>query len=162
MSSIVNDIQGGIHLIASLAALFSGTSVLMLRKGSTTHIRFGYFYLVSMLILLLTAFMIYRLYSGWGIFHYMALLSALTLMIGVFPVFLRRRIGNWGYLHFTFMYWSVIGLYSAFVAEIITRIPESPFYEMLGVAIGGCMLLGTIFFGVNKQKWKRTFVQSRN
>mgnify|MGYP006270489875 CR=1 FL=1 len=32
------------------------------------------------------------------------------------------------------MYWSVVGLYAAFAAEILTRIPDTPFLNMVGLA----------------------------
>lgn len=39
-----------------------------------------------MTVLILTAFMIYRLFDGWGIFHYMTLLSLFTLLFGMVPI----------------------------------------------------------------------------
>ena len=55
------------------------------------------------------------------------------------------------------MYWSVIGLYAAFAAEVLTRIPDTPFFGMVGVATFGIMLSGGVFFGINKKKWIKTF-----
>ena len=108
-------------------------------------------------ILICTAFMIYRLFNGWGIFHYTTLVSLISIVLGMVPIWTKKPKNNWKYLHFTFMYWSVIGLYAAFAAETLVRIPKSPFYGMVGLATGGIMLIGGIIFGINKKKWERIF-----
>ena len=155
MSSLFSSEIGLIHFVASILALILGTAVLIMTKGSKSHIRMGYFYVASMVVLLVTAFMLYNLFGKWGIFHYFAVISSVTLALGMIPIFLRNHIKNWAYLHFSFMYWSVIGLYGAFVSEMMTRIPEVPFYNMVGVATGGVMLFGGILFGINKAKWMK-------
>ena len=159
MANLINNEIGLIHLIASVLALVFGSAVLMMTKGSKIHIRTGYLYVVSMVVLLVTAFMLYNLFGKWGIFHYFAVISSFTLLLGMVPVFLRNQIKNWAYLHFSFMYWSVIGLYGAFVSEMLTRIPQVPFYNMVGLATAGVMLVGGILFGINKAKWMRMMVE---
>ena len=57
------------------------------------------------------------------------------------------------------MYWSVIGLYAAFVSEVSVRVPQTPFYAMVGIGTGIVMLLGTIFFRIYKRKWKKEFFE---
>lgn len=159
MANLINNEIGLIHFIASALALIFGSAVLVMTKGSKIHIRTGYLYVVSMVVLLVTAFMLYNLFGKWGIFHYFAVISSFTLLLGMVPVFLRNQIKNWAYLHFSFMYWSVIGLYGAFVSEMMTRIPEVPFYNMVGLATAGVMLVGVILFGINKAKWMRMMVE---
>ena len=155
MYSLFSSEIGLIHFIGSILALVFASAVLLMTKGSKSHIRMGYFYVVSMVVLLVTAFMVLNLFGKWGIFHYFAVISSVTLLLGMVPLFLRNQIKNWAYLHFSFMYWSVIGLYGAFVSEMLTRIPEVPFYNMVGVATGGVMLVGGILFGINKAKWMK-------
>ena len=67
-------------------------------------------------------------------------------------------------LHFGFMYWSVIGLYGAFVAETLVRIPDvviesgipnSTFYNMTGIAVGITMGLGAYLFITNRNEWSK-------
>ncbi len=157
MEYFIGDTIGLIHLISSCLALLFGTLVLMLQKGTKLHVKAGYLYLVSMGILVLTSFMIYRLFNGWGIFHYSSLLSLLTIGVGMIPIWLKKPVDKWKYLHFSFMFWSVLGLYAAFAAEILTRIPETPFFGMVGIATGGIFLVGGIFFGFKKATWKRVF-----
>jgi len=155
MEKIIGDEIGLVHLISSCFALIFGTYILIAKKGTKQHIKIGYLYVISMVILILTAFMIYRLFNGWGIFHYTTLLSLITIALGMIPIWIKKPVNKWKYLHFSFMYWSVIGLYAAFSAEILTRIPKTPFFGMVGIATGGIMLIGGVFFGINKDKWKK-------
>jgi uncharacterized membrane protein len=157
MEHLVGDTYGLIHLISSIVALVTGTLVLMIKKGTIRHKQMGYVYVISMVLLLLTSFMIYRLFNGWGIFHYTTIASLLTISLGMIPIWTKKPTQQWKYMHFSFMYWSVIGLYSAFVAEVLTRIPETPFFGMVGMAFVIIMLAGSVFFGVHKSKWVRIF-----
>ncbi len=157
MENLVGDGYGLTHLISSIAALVIGTMVLIMDKGTIRHKQLGYAYVVSMVILLLTALMIYRLFNAWGIFHYTTIASLFTIGLGMIPIWMKKPTQNWKYMHFSFMYWSVIGLYSAFVAEVLTRIPEAHFFGMVGISFLMIMLVGGIFFGSNKSKWIRLF-----
>ena len=157
MEQLVGDIYGLIHLISSILSLVAGAIVLMMKKGTIPHKQMGYVYVVSMGVLLLTSFMIYRLFNGWGIFHYTTIASLLTISLGMIPIWTKKPTQSWKYMHFSFMYWSVIGLYSAFAAEVLTRIPQTPFFAMVGISFGIIMLAGGVFFGRNKVKWVKIF-----
>ncbi|WP_281542508.1 DUF2306 domain-containing protein [Maribacter aestuarii] len=158
---MLSNTVGVIHFVASICALLSGTFVLWALKGTKTHKQVGYLYVVSMFLVLLTSFMIYRLHGTFGILHVFAVISSATLFAGMVPILLRRP-ANYLTLHFSFMYWSVIGLYCAFSAEIFTRIPliyeldanvVGIFYAMVGIAsalVGG---IGSIYFKKYKTRW---------
>lgn len=90
-----------------------------------------------------------------GLIHVIA--SCCALLFGTMILVAKKPTNTWKYLHFTFIYWSVIGLYAAFSAEILTRIPNTPFFEMVGIATGGIMLIGGVCFGINKAKWIQVF-----
>ncbi|MFY0591529.1 DUF2306 domain-containing protein [Roseivirga sp.] len=152
---IVSDI-GLVHLISALLATLTGSIVLIITKGTRRHIQLGYVYTGSMLVLNITAFMTYRLFGGFGIFHVAAVASMLTLIGGMVPI-IRRKDKGWIYRHFSFMYWSVIGLYAAFASEALTRIPETPFFGMVGIATAAIMMLGTVFFVRYKKVWRLQF-----
>lgn len=163
-NNLVSGEIGLTHLLASIIALMSGTAVLLLKKGTGVHKRVGYIYALSMLVLLLTAFAIYRLFGRWGVFHWTAVLSSATLLCGLIPVLIRKPANTYLSLHFGFMYWSVIGLYGAFMAETFVRlpriviesgIPNRVFYQMTGVAVGITMAVGAYFFIRNKSKWEK-------
>ncbi len=165
MEHLVGDTYGLIHLISSIVALVTGTLVLIMKKGTIRHKQIGYVYVISMVLLLLTSFLIYRLFNGWGVFHNATIFSLITISLGMIPLWTKKPTNNWKGMHFSFMYWSVIGLYSAFVAEVFTRVPETSFFEMVGIAFGIIMVAGSVFFRVNKSKWASLFgivIKKRN
>jgi len=157
---------GLIHFIASIFALILGTFILVLNKGTTKHKILGRLYALTMLVVLITAFMTYRLFGTWGIFHWTAVISSLTLVCGLIPILIKRPINNYKSFHFSFMYWSIMGVYGAFVSETLVRmpkvvvesgIPNSVFYNMTGIGIVLVMGLGVYFFLKFKPKWDRQF-----
>lgn len=153
---LYHDTIGLIHLASSLLAVITGSMVLAMKKGTRNHRRIGYVYAVSMVILLVTAFSIYRLFGGFGIFHVAAVVSSITLIAGMIPA-LRRNHPLWPVFHFSWMYWSVIGLYAAFVSEMLTRIPSTPFFGMVGIATGIVMFAGGFYFYRSVERWKQQF-----
>ncbi len=158
---------GMIHLLFSILSLVLGTIVLLKQKGSNSHKRIGYLYCIAMVGVNVTALMIYRLYGKFGMFHWMAVLSLLTLVSGMLPMMIKKPT-SYVSLHFNFMYWSVIGLYAAFIAETLVRIPDiviekgipnSVFYNMVGIAVGITMAIG-IFVAIKKRKKWSAFDKS--
>lgn len=168
MENIVNGTTGFIHLISSVIALITGLFVLITKKGTKRHKRIGYAYAVSMVLMNATAFMIYRLYGTFGIFHWFAVISSLTLFAGLYPV-LTKRSKNYLLTHFTFMYWSVAGLYCAFMAEIFSRLPRivlteagepmTVFYKGVGIGVGAVMIIAVFFFIRHQPKWTKQYEQ---
>ncbi len=157
MHNLIGDTIGMIHLVTAMLALFAGSLVLIIKKGTKRHKQFGYAYVLFMVIMLITAFMIYRLFQTFGIFHYAASLSFLTLAGGMIPIWRKKPVLIWKYHHFSFMYWSVIGLYAAFAAEILTRTVDISFFGMVGLATAVITGLGALFFARKRADWKKAF-----
>lgn len=168
MENIVSGNIGLIHLIVSIIAMITGIFVLLTKKGTIKHKQIGYVYTVSMVLVNLTAFMIYRLFSGFGIFHFFAIVSLLTLIAGMYPI-LSRKGKTYIVRHFNYMYWSVVGLYCAFCAEVLTRIPFylsiknswKLFSTLTGVSIFIVMVLAILFFKKYKHIWKNDFKSNK-
>lgn len=160
LSNLTHDNIGLIHLIFSILALITGTAIFIMKKGSKLHKQIGYSYNISMIGVVITAFMIYRLFGGFGLFHIAAIVSGLTLIAGMYPAFFMRHKEGWIGLHIGFMYWSVMGLYAAFVAETMVRIPETPFFGMVGIATAVVMGIGGFVFYRNRAKWEKNFSQA--
>jgi uncharacterized membrane protein len=114
---------GLVHTVFACLALCTGTLVLILGKGTATHRKLGYAYVCLMLLMNLSAFGIYRLSNGPGIFHFLALVSLFTIAGGLYCVWQRHTLRNWQMRHARFMAWSMVGLYAALVSEIATRLP---------------------------------------
>lgn len=164
--NFITSYTGLIHFIASVFALLLRTLILILPKGTSKHKVIGRLYTAAMLFVLITAFMTYRLFGIWGIFHWTAVVSSLTLICGILPILLKRPTKNYISLHFSFMYWSIIGVYGAFVSETLVRmpkvvvesgIPNSVFYNMIGVGTAIVMGLGVYFFLKKKSTWDKQF-----
>lgn len=126
-----------------LAVLF-GTLVIASTKGTSFHRMAGRGYLVMMLALNGTALAIYELFGRFGPFHWMALASLVTLILGYFPT--RRRSSGWMPRHAYFMTGSYVGLLAALASEVLTRVPVLPFFGAVAVAstiviVGGLWLM---------------------
>ena len=117
------DAFGLVHALLGVAALLLGLAVLFRRKGTRVHRQIGQAYVLSMLLLNVTALMIYDLWGRFGPFHIASLISLATVGAGFVPVYLRRPRATWMQLHATFMCWSYVGLLAAFVSEVATRVP---------------------------------------
>lgn len=160
---IFHDNTGLIHFISCLLSLLFGTYVLVTKKGTKRHKQIGYAYVVSMLVLLVTSFMLYHLFNRFGLFHWLAVVSSITLLGGFIPVLIKKP-ASYISMHFSFMYWSVFGLYGAFVAEVMVRIPKyvveggkpnAMFFNMVGIAVFITMGLGYYFFYKYKGGWEK-------
>jgi uncharacterized membrane protein len=116
-----NHTLGLVHTIVALAAIVFGTLVVLNRKGTRNHRWMGYGYLFMMFALNGTALLDYELFGYFGPFHWMALASLVTVILGFVPVW--RRKPGWVYRHANFMAGSYVGLLAAAGAEVGSRIP---------------------------------------
>nr|WP_321236124.1 hypothetical protein [uncultured Psychroserpens sp.] len=162
MNYFFHDTTGLVHLISAILALIFGTLVLLKLKGTRQHKLTGYLYTVSMIVLLVTSFMIYRLFKGFGIFHYSAIFSALNLIIGMSSILMKWPKNRYKFYHLNFMYWSVISLYMAFAAEVFTRIPGQPFFTMVYLSSGFVLVLGFIGYFNRLYYWKTIMGINKN
>jgi uncharacterized membrane protein len=128
------------HLIVAILAIGLGVLVILGRKGTRTHKWLGRGYVVMMIAVNVTAFVIYEVFGGFGMFHWMALFSLLTVLAGYMPARLRNR--DWRAQHAYFMSGSFVGLIAALAAEILTRTPWLPFIGAVAVASVAVIVLG--------------------
>lgn len=167
---------GFVHLCAAMLSVVSGSLVLALRKGTRMHTTLGFVYVAGMMATLASAFMIYRFYGRWGLFHYLAVVSSVTILLGMIPMFVRR---SWWRdpikVHFRFMYWSVGGLYAALAAELLVRVPgilrlfsgvlpKVLFHYLVLIITGLVILVFAMLFRARKRTWVRlaeTFQQMK-
>lgn len=157
MYSFVSSDLGLIHLISAFVAMAAGAFVLAGRKGTPLHKRAGYFYASSMLVVCGTAMGIYDLTGYFGVFHVAAVVGFVTLAAGIVPMLIKGLDRKKKAVHLWFMYYSVLGLYAALASELIVRIPDKPFYPMVGIATGAVMLVGTTFMLWKERVWIRHF-----
>lgn len=147
------DIKGWVHLIASILALLTGTYTIMTKKATGIHKKIGYVYATSMFVVIITSFMIYRLFNGFGIFHGFAILSAIALVGGMLPMLKKERTLKDLRQHAEVMGWSVVGLYCAFISEIATRIEFKFATIFLFVGCGITCTIGSILIKHTRDKY---------
>lgn len=122
--------MGLAHLIAALLAIVIGTLVILSQKGTRKHRWFGRAYVGMMVAVNVTALLLYELFGGFGLFHWMALFSLLSLLVGYFSARLHRP--GWKAQHAYFMSGSYVGLIAASAAETFTRWVTLPFFAAVG------------------------------
>lgn len=146
---------GTIHLLASVASIVLGAVVLAQGpKGGTRHRRVGWTYVVAMLTVNATAFMLYGLFGGFGPFHGAAIVSLIGIVGGVRAARNARkaRLAQQSFLrahnvevHYWWMTFSYVGLVAALASEAITRLPAFRAIggagAMFGAAVGGATAL---------------------
>ena len=114
---------GIFHAACGVLALLLGSFILLLRKGTTAHVRIGWAFAVSVLGLDLSAFGIFNLTGGVNFFHVIAVINLATLVMGLVQVLMRRRWRNWLWRHYQYMAWSYAGLAAATSNEAFVHIP---------------------------------------
>ncbi len=154
MNNFVHSPIGLIHITSAIVAMIAGAVVLLNPKATRFHKRAGYVYVVSMVILNATAFLIYHLYNKFGPFHVAAVFSAITIVGGMLPMFFRKQITGWLHWHYFFINWSVVGLYAAFWAETLVRlVPMAQFWPVVIAATVGTGITGSILIRKNKNRF---------
>lgn len=73
MNTLTSGLTGTFHLIVSIIAMISRMMVLCRPKGTKGHKQVGYFYIIAMLLVNLTAFLIYRVLGDLGFFIFLPL-----------------------------------------------------------------------------------------
>jgi len=121
------DLLGVTHLASALLALIAGGLVLLSRKGTRWHRRCGRVYVGAMAVVIATALLIYDLFGGFGPFHVAALVSLVTVTMGMIPARRRAPRGRWIEMHAYWMCGSYVGLLAAAVSETATRYLDLPF-----------------------------------
>ena len=131
-----------LHLGSAVVALVSGATVLLWRKGDQRHRLLGRVYFGSMLVLNLTALLIYRLFGGFGPFHIAAALSLATVIAGVLEA--RRQRPEWLQRHYLWMTFSYVGLLAAAASEVGTRLPAAPFWSAVVLSSFAIVTIGAV------------------
>lgn len=156
-SNMVHSYMGLFHVAMAFAAMVIGPVVLWFPKGTQKHKRLGYTYATAMLLLNITAFMIYSLQGRPSMFHLFALISLITLIAGILPALKKQKRKGWYQRHYYFMSWSVVGLYCAFWSETGTRLLEGKhFWWVVALASIITALVGMVLIN---RKAKQLFRQ---
>tara|TARA_B110001469_G_scaffold126148_1_gene143053 strand:- start:3917 stop:4387 length:471 start_codon:yes stop_codon:yes gene_type:complete len=147
-NNIIHSNTGLFHTIVALLAMVFGTLVILNNKGTKTHKKMGYVYVLCMLFLNISSFFIVN-FGGFSLFHGLAVFSLFTVLGAIIPTLLRVK--HWMYFHFYLMNWSVVGLYCAFWAELGTRFVKNrqQFWWIVFLAMFITSVIGAIL--INKK-----------
>jgi uncharacterized membrane protein len=163
MNTLIGSNTGLIHLISGIVALIFGGVVLLMKKGTQIHRKVGYVYVFSMAILLISSFLIYRLFGRFGVFHVFSLISTVSLLLGMLPMFKKVRTPKDYETHFKRMYWSVAGLYAAFAAESFVRIPKfGGFWQAVAWSFVLAFVVCFVAFIKMRPVWSKKFGKGRD
>lgn len=122
---IIHDIWGSAHTAAALVALITGAFVLMRPKADGQHKLTGYTYFAAFWILILAGLPMAD--DGITAFHWLSLISAVSLIAGLWMIRASRRArtatgrAQLVFGHYKFMAWSYVGLVAAGVSQLATR-----------------------------------------
>ena len=139
-----------IHTFFGFLSLLVGIFVLLRPKGTKLHKVIGKIYVTAMLGLNITAFGIYNLFGGFGIFHLAAIVSLFSVLAGLLVVYYRKKIKFWVLIHYEFMAWSYIGLLAATSNEAFVHVAMlnkiAKTYHWLPFTIMLCIIgVGAVF-----------------
>lgn len=123
-STWVHSVVGGAHFALALVALVLGPIIFLRRKGGAFHRAAGYAFVLSMLVVNVTALTNYGLSGRPNLFHFFAVLSLTALLPGFYYLQRAVRTGDQKLLelHARLMMWAYFGLFAAGVAQILTRV----------------------------------------
>jgi uncharacterized membrane protein len=162
MNTLIGSNAGLIHLISGVFALIFGGAVLIAKKGTQTHRKVGYVYVLSMAVLIISSFFVYRLFGRFGLFHVLSLVSTFSLLAGMVPMFKKIRTPKDYETHFKRMYWSVAGLYAAFAAESFVRIPKfGGFWQAVAWSFVLAFVVCFVAFIKMRPVWSKRFGKGR-
>ena len=158
MDKLYGDSVGLTHLIAGVFAVVFGAFVLTLKKGTSTHRKMGYLYVLSMFVLIVSSFGIFRLFGKFGVFHFFSIVATTSLLLGMVPMLKTKRTPRDYKTHFTRMYFSVVGLYAAFAAESFVRIPKlGSFWSIVAWSFIMVVVMAIVVFVKKRGEWTEKF-----
>jgi uncharacterized membrane protein len=135
---------GVTHVLGAVIALGLGAVVLSSPKGTRRHVLLGRCYALVMGVMLVAALVTYDIDGGFGPFHFMAVVSAVTLAGGLAPYWLGRRSRAYVRSHAYFMAWSYVGLVAAGLSQLSTQVFDGAGYVPTALTSSLTILVGAL------------------
>jgi len=147
-------LSGAIHIAAAVMSVLFGVRVFLSKKGTLDHRHLGWMYLFAMAFVNGAALLTFEdSKDGFGIFHYLALLSLATISIAAVAGRKIRTNRSYVWPHAYIMSWSYAGLLAAAVGQAAAALE-------LGVGLSVTMSL--LIAGVIIHTLVRSAVQKAN
>jgi uncharacterized membrane protein len=138
-----------LHVLAALAALGAGAAVLLLPKGTHRHRAIGTVYALALVFVNAAALSLHR-ESTFGVFHALAVVSLVTIAVGLSPLLFGKRssivIANHAYC----MTWSYAGLVAAGCGQLTVAVGQDfgawavPAAIATVLSVGGVVIFGRV------------------
>ena len=96
------------HVAAALSALGAGAAVFLMPKGTHIHRLIGTVYVLALVVVNVAALSLHR-ESAFGVFHALAVISLVTIAVGLSPLLFGKRSPPVIATHAYCMTWSYAG-----------------------------------------------------
>jgi len=135
------------HILAAFSALLVGGAVLLVAKGTHTHRVIGAIYVVALVVVNVAALSLHR-ENTFGVFHWLAVASLVTIGIGLSPLVLGRKSPPVIATHAYCMTWSYAGLVAAGCGQLTVAVGQDLEAWVVPVAIAAVLSIsGVVIFG---------------
>ena len=136
------------HVVAALSALGAGAAVLLIPKGTHTHRVIGTVYVLALVLVNVAALSLHR-ESTFGVFHALAVISLVTIAVGLSPLLFGKRSPPVVATHAYCMTWSYAGLVVAGCGQLAVAVGDDDIGAwVVPVAIATVLTIsGVVIFG---------------
>jgi uncharacterized membrane protein len=135
------------HVLAACSALVAGVAVLPLPKGTHTHRVIGTVYVLALVLVDVAALSLHR-ENTFGVFHAVAVVSLVTIAVGLSPLLLGKRSPMVIATHAYCMTWSYAGLVAAGCGQLAVAVGQDAGAWVVPAAIGTVLSIsGVVIFG---------------
>jgi uncharacterized membrane protein len=135
------------HVLAAFSALLVGAAVLLLPKGTHAHRVSGAVYVLALVVVNVAALSLHR-EDTFGVFHTLAVVSLITIAVGLAPLLLGRRSSPSIATHAYCMAWSYAGLVAAGCGQLAAAVGQRDGAWGVPVVIGTVLFIsGVVIFG---------------
>ncbi len=135
------------HVLAAFSALVVGAAVLLLPKGTNSHRVIGIVYVLVLVVVNVAALSLHR-ENTFGVFHILAVVSLITIAVGLSPLLLGRRSEVIIVTHAYCMTWSYAGLVAAGLGQLAAAVGQDVGAWVVPVVIGTALSIsGVVIFG---------------
>jgi uncharacterized membrane protein len=135
------------HVVAAVSALGAGAAVLLFPKGTHTHRVIGAVYVLALVLVNVAALSLHR-ENTFGVFHALAVVSLITIAVGLSPFLLGKRSPTIISIHAYCMTWSYAGLVAAGCGQLTVAVTQDAGAWVVPLAIASALSIsGLVIFG---------------
>jgi uncharacterized membrane protein len=134
------------HVVAAVSALGAGAAALLFPKGTHTHRVIRAVYVLALVLVNAAALSLHR-ENTFGVFHALAVVSLVTLALGLSPFLLGKRSPMVIATHAYCMTWSYAGLVAAGCGQLTVAVTQDAGAWVVPLAIAAVLSIsGAVIF----------------